>query len=94
MDLYSIQNSGGEVYGIFAMPGEDDLDASEWEGLLTERLDDVIGINGVRSGRFTYDGIEQERVVIDLNPYKASPEIIDRVHMTVGYICLESSRSG
>jgi len=91
MDLYSIQNSGGEVYGVFPMPGEDELDASEWEGLLTDQLGDVLGINGVRSSRISYDGTEYDRVVIDIDPLKATLEIVDRVHLAVGYICLASS---
>jgi hypothetical protein len=93
MDLYSIQNSGGEVYGVYDMPGEDALEPSEWEGQLTHELRDVLGINGVWCGTATYDGVECERVVIDLDPLKANNEVVDRVHMTVGYICLASSRA-
>ena len=91
MDLYSIQNSGGEVYGIFDMPGEDRLDPSEWEGRLTIELQDILGINGVRYDTFTYEGIDQERIVIDLKPYGTTMEDVDRVHMVVGSICLSGA---
>jgi hypothetical protein len=92
MDLYSIQNSGGEVYGIFRMSDDIDLPPWEWEGRLTEELADILGINGVRTSPLEVDGVQQDRVVIDIDPYKSTAENIKRVHLAVGFICLTSDR--
>lgn len=84
--LYSIQNSGGEVYGIFRVPPN----TKSAEGLAHEvkaELSDILGINGVRdTPLYTSEtNTFENRVVIDIQAgFRDQEEKLARVHETIG----------
>jgi len=95
--LYSIQNSFGEVYGIFPMP-DCGMTANDWAAQLSTELKDIASSrNGVRitplavsDGSGGYEMVD--RVVIDIEPVYATEEArIARVHETIGRLAAEHS---
>lgn len=84
--LYSVQNSYGEVYGIFEMPPTT-KSAEVWAHELKLELGDILGINGVRDMPLISSHYQepQDRVVIDIEPvYGQEQERIARIHETIG----------
>jgi hypothetical protein len=84
--LYSIQNSYGEVYGIYKMPAC----TKSAEGLAHElkvELRDILGINGIRDAPlFTSETNSfEDRVVIDIEAgFRDREERLSRIHDTIG----------
>lgn len=85
--IYTIQNAGGEVYGFFEMP-PNNQSPEVWAAELGVELADILGINGVVDAPLATrpdpasDYVKVDRVVIDIDPFKASE--IPRVHETIG----------
>lgn len=91
--LYSIQESGGTVYGFFPLPeceGGPDLTIEEWEERLREELRGILGNNGVSVSGWEIDGEQVDRVVIDIDPSGDEVPKIEKVHNAVGFVALTS----
>jgi hypothetical protein len=92
--LYSVQNSGGQVYGTYEMPPSD-MSTEVWAAELGSELEDILGINGVRdSGLLKADGqggyVKVPRIVVDIDPWCGSESTkLARVHQTIGRIATQ-----
>ena len=89
---YSIQNSGGEVYGVFPVPQPTTISAEELRDGLSFELETDLGINGVSLTTDTVEGDPVDRVVVDIRlDYASEAERIARVHTTVASLATQSA---
>ncbi len=91
--LYSIQNSYGEVYGIYPMPKTNKSAEGLAHELKTE-LEDILGNNGVNDSPLwdSQSGRKEDRVVIDITPVSGQEQArIERIHQTIGRLTTPSS---
>ncbi len=93
--LYSIQNSYGEVYGIYEMPPCN----KSAEGLaheLKDELSDILGINGVRDAPLYRAETKtmEDRVVIDIEAgFRDREERLSRIHDAIGRLTVPAAES-
>ncbi len=89
--LYSIQNSYGEVYGVFRMPPTN-ISPDVWASDLKGKLSDILGFNGIKDSPLVLDsdtGETEDRVVIDIEPVYDIEDRLLRVHQTVARTAAE-----
>jgi hypothetical protein len=87
--LYSIQNSFGEVYGIYEMPNTG-KSAEVIAAELGETLAPILGINGVRDVPFVRSEppVREDRVVIDIDPSGQVNDKLIRVGQAIANLAL------
>jgi hypothetical protein len=87
--LYSIQNSGGQVYGIYEAPAAL-ISPEVMAATLKDRLSDIVGLNGVVDAPLrSSNGSKEDRILIDIVPYPDEEARLERVHRAIGQIARE-----
>jgi hypothetical protein len=87
--LYSVQNEFGRVYGIWPVPGGEELSSEEWELRLKVQLADSKGIKSVHTSSLVTSstGESHDRVVIEVRPDLKDIALED-VQVAVGMVAL------
>ena len=85
MTFFTVQNDMGEVYrGPQKLP--DGLEVDKWRDRIELELGNIVGSNGITVHPIIVDGVEQQSLVIDINPGKDVDARLVRVSDAIGAI--------
>jgi len=91
MNLFSVQNDLGEVYGGLQALPDAGIEIDEWRDKIEAELGSIVGSNGVKVRPIRLDGLDQQRVVIDIKPGKDIEARLARVNDAIASIAIAGS---